>query len=301
MFFKACTILLYPQNHLFGMASVMVDSLPNLALTAPGPLEMATSGFISPTGDGNLSLEQAGAYWLAIGNCEKILPAAVVNDFVAARIEHIEENEGRKPGGRERKRIKDDILYELLPRAFVKTSRIDAFLDDKAGALFVNAATARKADQATSAIRDLLGTFPALPINAENAPRRVMTGWLAGGAMPDGLTLGESCELREPIDGGGVLRARNQELSSEEIQHHLEAGKQVAAIELCWQDHITFTLTDGLQLRGIKWLDGAMDPLDEIDGEGKQAEMKARFALQLGELRGLLIMLREAFSLSEVV
>ncbi|MFH7376134.1 recombination-associated protein RdgC, partial [Pseudomonas syringae pv. tagetis] len=67
--------------------------------------------------------------WLTVGGEDKILPAAVVNDLLERKLEEIEEKEGRRPGGRERKRMKDDLLHELLPRAFVKSSRNDAFID----------------------------------------------------------------------------------------------------------------------------------------------------------------------------
>jgi recombination associated protein RdgC len=69
----------------------------------------------------------------------------VVNDLLARKLAEIEEKEGRKPGGRERKQMKDDLLHELLPRAFVKPSRTDALLDLEHGFVAVDTSPARPA------------------------------------------------------------------------------------------------------------------------------------------------------------
>lgn len=303
MFFRNCTILMYPQHKLFGLAQSLADALPHAALKPVGPLEMASRGFIPPMGrtTEELAVEHDGAFWLAVGTNERLLPPSVVNDAVAAKLESIEQAEGRRPGGRERKRIKDDLLHEMMPRAFVKSARTDMFLDDWHGFLLVDTATRKTADSIASDVRGLLGSFPAMSINTEVAPRSILTSWIAGEPMPAGLVLGEECELKDPADGGAVVRCRNQELRSDEINNHLKAGKQVARLALVWQDSCSFELDDGLTIRKLRFLDGAMDRLDGEEGEGRHAELLARFALQLGELRGLIQVLGQAFQITEVV
>src|SRR5690606_16276850 len=54
--------------------------------------------------------------------------------------------------------------------------------------------------------------LPAIPPNAEVAPRSVLTGWIAGEPLPEGMSLGEECELKDAMDGGAVVKAQNQEL-----------------------------------------------------------------------------------------
>ena len=64
--------------------------------------------------------------------------------------------EGRKPGGRTRKRLKEDLVHELLPRAFVRPSRTDALLDLEHGLCIVDTSVAqdrRKRRSAKSATR----------------------------------------------------------------------------------------------------------------------------------------------------
>ena len=214
MFFRNLTFFRFPTTHDF---SRLDELLPEAALKPVGPLELSSRGFISPFGRGEdlLSHRIGDAIWLAVGGEDKILPGSVVNDLLAQKVAELEEREGRKLGGRARKRLKDDLLHELLPRAFVKSSRTDALLDLEHGFLAVDSSSRKSAEAVASEIRRALGSFPAIPPNAEVAPRSILTGWIAGEPMPDGLTLGEECELKDAMDGGAVVKAQHQELLSE--------------------------------------------------------------------------------------
>lgn len=298
MFFKNLTFFRFPTTvDLSGVE----EQLPHGLLRPVGPLEMNSRGFISPFGREekvDYCARTDDMLWLSVGAEDKILPAAVVNDLVARRIEEIEEKEGRRPGGRERKRLKDDMLHELLPRAFVKGSRVDAFLDTRHGYIAVDTSSRKVAETVVSDVRGLLGSFPAMPLNAEVAPRSILTGWIAGNDLPEGLDLGEECELKDPSEGGAVVKCQKQELRCPEIDKHLDAGKQVTRLALTVEDNLSFVLGDDLTVRKLKFLDGALDQLEDSEGEGRRMELEARFALQAGEIRRLFLVLEQAFQLS---
>src|SRR3546814_19886526 len=156
----------------------------------------------------------------------------------------MEQREGREPGGRARKRLKEDLVHELLPRAFVKPSRTDAVLDLEHGLCIVDSSSRKSAEGVVSGIRNALGSFPALPLNAEVAPRSVLTGWIAGEPLPDGFSLGEECELKDAAEHGAVVTCQHQELQSAEIAKHLESGKQVTTLALLRDAHASFVLGD---------------------------------------------------------
>src|SRR3546814_3761470 len=90
---------------------------------------------------------------------DKILPAAVVNDLLGKKLAEMEQREGRKPGGRARKRLKEDLVHELLPRAFVKPSRTDAVLDLEHGLCIVDSSSRKSAERSeehTSELQSLM-------------------------------------------------------------------------------------------------------------------------------------------------
>ena len=127
-----------------------------------------------------------------------MLPAAVINDELQRKVQKIAEEEGRKVGGRERKRIKEDLLTELLPRAFVRNSRMSAYVDRKNGWLVLDTSSRKSAENALTQIREALGSFPAVPLAPEEGPRVLMTDWLANGNLPAGLALGDEVRAARP-------------------------------------------------------------------------------------------------------
>jgi len=298
MFFRNLSFFRFPTTHDF---SQLEELLPEASLKPVGPLELSSTGFISPFGRGEEALSHriGSAIWLAVGSENKILPSSVVNDLLAQKVAEIEEKEGRKLGGKARKRIKDDLLHELLPRAFVKTSRTDALLDLELGLLAVDSSSRKTAELVASEIRRALGSFPAIPPNAEVAPRSVLTSWIAGEPLPEGLVLGEECELKDAMDGGAVVKAQNQELISDEIAKHLEAGKQVTKLALNLDDHVSFVLGEDLVVRKLKFLEGAVDQLEATERDDLRQELDARFALLAGEVRRLFVVLEGALKISK--
>ncbi|MEL4892090.1 recombination-associated protein RdgC [Xanthomonas protegens] len=299
MFFRNLTLFRFPTTLDFFEVETL---LPEAQLKSVGPLEMSSRGFISPFGRDEqeaLSHRIADFLWLTVGGEDKILPGSVVNDLLARKVAEIEEKEGRRPGGRARKRLKDDLIHELLPRAFVKSSRTDAMLDLQHGYVAVDTSSRKTGENVMSEIRGLLGSFPALPLNAEVAPRSILTGWIAGEPLPEGLSLGEECEMKDPIEGGAVVKCQHQELRCDEIDKHLEAGKQVTKLALVLDDHVSFVLGDDLVIRKLKFLDGALDQLEHADQDGVRAELDARFALMSAEVRRLFLLLEEALKLSK--
>ncbi len=299
MFFKNLTFFRFNPALDF---SKLDEQLPEVALKPVGLLELSSRGFVSPFGrdEQGLSHRVNDAIWLSIGGEDRILPAAVINDVLAKKIAELEAKNGRRPGGKMRKQLKDEIVHDLLPRAFVKPSRTDALLDLSHGIVAVNTASKKSGENIVSEIRRALGSFPALPLNAEVAPRSILTGWVAGEALPEGLSLGEEVELKDPIDGGAVVKCQNQELASDEIAKHLEAGKQVTRLALNLDDHVSFVLGEDLGVRKFKLLDGAVDQLENTERDDLRAELDARFVLMAGEVKRLFDVLEKALKLSKV-
>ncbi|UXY47002.1 recombination-associated protein RdgC [Stenotrophomonas maltophilia] len=298
MFFRNLTMFRFPVATDF---SEIATLLPHVVLKPVGAIEMNSRGFVSPFGREETEQLFHGIgdwLWLTIGAQDKILPASVVADRLEEKLAAIASGEGRRPGGRERKRLKDDLLHELLPTAMVKSSRHDVFLDTARGVAFVDTSSRKAGEYVMSDIRGLLGSFPAMPLNAEVAPRSILTGWIAGEPLPTGLSLGEECEMKDPVEGGAVVKCQHQELRCDEIDKHLDAGKQVTKLALIFEDNLSFVIGDDLIVRKLKFLDGALDQLEHADEEGRRAEFDARFALQIGEVGRVFDVVSDAFRIS---
>jgi recombination associated protein RdgC len=299
MFFRNLTFFRFPTTVAKSLAELDAR-LEECRLKPVGPSELMSRGFIPPFGrDAEAMSHRIGdAIWITLGGEDRLLPGAVVNDELGKRIAAMEEKEGRKLGGRARKRLKEDLVMELLPRAFVRPVQTNATLDLEHGFIAVDASSKKAAESVVSELRHALGSFPALPLNAEVSARAVLTGWIAGEALPAGLVLGDECELKDPIDGGAVVKCQRQELLCDEIKKHLESGKQVSKLALVLDDHVSFVLGEDLVVRKLKFLDGVVDQLEGTERDGLHAELDARYALMAGELKRLFAVLEPALKLS---
>jgi len=297
MLLSAATIFRFPTSLELGD---LQDQLAECKLKPVGPLELSSLGFVSPYGRQSEALTQQHGHALVVtvGGEHKILPPAVVNDLLEKKLAQIEQREGRRPGGRARKQAKDEIVTELLPKAFVKPGRTDALIDTQHGIVVINTTSRKAGEGVVGEIRRALGSFPALPLNAEVAPRAVLTGWVAGDELPEGLSLGGECELRDPADRTVVVKVANMELQGDEIAKHLESGKQVTRLALVLDDRISFVLGEDLVVRKLKFLEGALETLDQGDREDIVAELDARFILSASEFNRLFTLLEKAFKLS---
>lgn len=298
MFFRNLTLFRFPTTT---RLEDLDSGLDECQLKPVGPLEMSSLGFVSPFGRDSEELAARigdDFIWLTVGGEDRMLPGAVVNDLLAKKLAEIEEAEGRKPGGRTRKRIKDELITELMPRAFVTPSRIDAYIDRGRGFIAIDTASRRAAENTCSEVRRALGSFPALPLNVGVDARSVLTAWVAGEPMPEGLAIGDECELRDPADKGAVVKCQRQDLFGDEVAKHLESGKECTRLALTYNDHVSFVFGEDLVIRKFKLLDGAVDKLESTDAEDLRAELDARFALLVGEVGELFDMLASAFRIS---
>ncbi|MGB0135466.1 recombination-associated protein RdgC [Dokdonella sp.] len=298
MFFRNLTLFRFPKSSSKSL-NELEDLLAEHRLRPCGPIELATRGFVSPYGrDSDELTHRSGNYsMVAIGGEDKLLPSSVIGEALAQKIAEITDKEARRIGARERKRLKEEVMTDLLPRAFVRPSRLLAYLDADAGWLLVDTASRKAAEEAVSQIRDALGRFPATPMAPSDSPRTLMTDWLVSGKLPPGLSLGDECELRDPAEAGAVVRCRRQDLESDEVREHLKSGKQVFQVGLELDERIAFVLGEDLTIRKFRFLDIVMDELGDDSAESAREELDARFVIMTLETKRLLEKLDEWFGL----
>ena len=247
-----------------------------------------SQGWVPPLGrHGSQHCHTVGRYsMICLRREERLLPASVINEQLAERIEQIEVNEGRPVRRKEKLQLRDELVQTLLPQAFTRSSRQYAYLDREHGWLVVDSASAKRAEALLVALRESLeaagqGLRVRLAETRES-PRIVMSQWLAGEGIPAGFSIGQDYELQDPQQEGAVVRCRHHEPFAEEIQAHLVAGKQVSKLALEWRERLSLVLDEALVVRRLRPADTL---LEEAGGEGDPvSEFDADFALMSMEL-----------------
>lgn len=254
-------------------------------------------GWVSPLGRSTEQLVYAANGFLMICGQkeEKVLPAAVINDLLQEKIQEAEDTQNRKLGNKERTAIKDEIIFELLPKAFSFSRRTFAYIDPKGGWLIVDSGSSKKAEDLVSLLRKCLGTLPVVPPATNQKPSSVMTQWLINNQPPGDITIENECELRSLEEEGGIIRCKKQDLTQPEIKNHLDTGKQVLKLAVSWNDRMSFILDESLAIKRLRFLDMIQEQAAEADVQDETGQFDIDFSIMSLELAGFLPRLMELF------
>jgi recombination associated protein RdgC len=212
------------------------------------------------------------------------------------KISEKEEQEARKLSKKERTALKDELIFELLPRAFSFSKKTYAYIDPKGGWMIVDAASAKKAEDLLSYLRKCLGSLPVVPINTIDKPTVIMTQWLTDNqTTPKDIVVEDECELRSPEEEGSSIRCKRHNLSLPEITNHLESGKQVIKLAVNWTDRLSFIVDENLAIKRLKFLDLIQDQVADTDAEDEIAQFDVDFSIMSLELANFLPRLIEIF------
>ena len=221
------------------------------------PSQAVSSGWVAALSDDATDfVHKSGDYWLIrLQREERLLPASVIRSEVNSRIQEIQTGQGRRVQRKERLDIVDEVTQDLMPRAFTKSQYLEALINDREGWVWVNTASAGRAEDLLSLLREGLGNLPVAIPDTQKSPVIVMSQWLLNGGLPHGMGLGGDVDLEDPQEEGGVVRVRGMYLESDEIRRHIESGKQVVRLALSWHDQIDFVVDRDLSLRRIRFSD----------------------------------------------
>ena len=277
-------------------AEDMEKQLAASAFTPCGSQDMAKSGWVSPLGAKGEALTHTvnGQILVCVRKEEKILPSSVVKQELQGKVEKLEAEQSRKLRKTEKDSLKDEVLFDLMPRAFSRYSQTFIWLDTVQGLVIVDAASAKKAEDSLALLRKSLGSLPVVPLTLETPIELTLTKWVRGNEPPAGFIVQDEAELKATLEDGGIIRCKKQDLSSDEIAAHIEAGKQVTKLALDWQERIQFVLADDASLKRVKFADALREQNDDIDREDVAQRFDADYILMTGELSALITQLTEA-------
>lgn len=281
----------------------LAKELPNFTYSPCGSQDMKKTGWVpSIEGSKELLHSSNGHVLLTIMTEEKIIPASVIKECVAEKVARLEESQGRKLKKTEKESIKDEVLHELLPRAFSKYNKTLIWIHNASKRIMVEAGSAKKAEDALALLRKTLGSLPVVPFTTETPIELTLTSWIKEQVIPDGFTVLDEAELKAILEDGGVITSKKEDLFNEEIKQHIDAGKMVTKLAIDWREKISFLFTSDGLLKRIKMSDAVMEQNSDIDKEDAAQKFDADFVLVTGELIQMLDDVDKAFgALSEEV
>lgn len=269
-------------------------------LYSPCQQQQAVSlGWVPAIPDSEALIHVSGEHWLfCLQRQERLLPGPVIREVLQEKVEQLQHAEDRRVGSKERQTLKDEVIFSLLPKAFVRTSRHYFYINPEKRLLVVDAGSETRADEVTSFLRESLGSLPLTILQSVCQPAAVLTSWVADAQnIASGWELQPDLELTQSSNSDIKVRLKNVELDSESVATHLEQDGQVMQIAFSWQERLEAVITAKAQLKRIRYADVITEQAMNDGGEDKLSQFDASFTLMATDLTRLISEMQQLFGL----
>ncbi|AOZ06797.1 recombination-associated protein RdgC [Cupriavidus malaysiensis] len=274
-------------------AADVAAALARFAFLPCGAFDLASSGWAPPLDGGGLVRACNGQLLIALRTDQKILPARVVNAATKARAAQVEQQQGFKPGRKQLRELKEQIVEELLSKAFVSSAYTRVWIDPVNGWLAIDASSASKTEDVRGMLFKSLDPLPAMMLQVNHSPVAAMTEWLATDTAPAGFTIDQELTLESRSERRATIRYARHPLDVADMGRHIAAGKRCTRLAMTWDDRVSFVLTDALTIKRMAPLDVIKEQADAtLTGEGERFD--ADFLMMSAELATLLRDLTDA-------
>jgi len=261
-----------------------------------GPTQPESSGWIAPRGGKHTQLAESVGGQLILKLCteKRAVPSSAIKSAVEEKVERYKRETGNeRVAARIKKDFKEEVLLDLLPRAFTKRSTTLLWFAPQERLLVVDSGSLAGSDRIVSAflaaLLDVPGAGAPLDlqyVQTEMSPSASMAHWLSTREPPFNFSIDRDCELKMPDEQKSSVRYARHTLDIDEVAQHIASGKVPTQLAMTWNERISFVLSEGGQVRRLKMLDVVMEGVDKPgkDEDGFDADA----AILTGELSGLI-------------
>lgn len=242
------------------------DLLAARAFLPCAPTQPESIGWVAPREKNGLLAEVVGGQVILKLMAEtKVLPPDAIKRKVDEACAHIEQTTGRKPGKKQTKEIKEEVLLGLLPTALTRRSAALLWIDPAKGLLIVDAPSAARADDAVTELVKACEGLAVSPLTTESSPAASMADWLLTGEPPRGFSVDRECELMSADEMKSRVAYGRHALDIDEVRGHIKHGKVPTRLALTWNGRVSFVLGDSGAVRKIEFLEGVLAKQSGVD------------------------------------
>ena len=300
--FKTASFFRLAPDFVLPPLEALEEALQALRFVPCGPTQPESDGWVPPRGNKSLVLVESvgGQVILKLCTERRPVPASAVKAAVEERIEKYKQETGNeRVGAKLKKEIREEVLVDLLPRAFTRRTTTLVWLDPVNKLLVVDSGSLSGADKVVTllieALSEVPGARPSLlvkPVQTHETAVACMSHWLATREAPVSFTVDRDCELKTPDEQKSAVRYSRHTLEIDEVAQHIAAGKLPTQLAMTWNDRVSFVLSETAQVRKLKLLDVVTDGVQKggKDDDGFDADA----AILTGELSALIPDLLEA-------
>ena len=268
-------------------AEELEELLPPFDTDPIGPAEMQRCGFV-PLADERVVLPIGESWATGLRIDRKSIPASAVNRALKDRFEEIRATQGRKPGRKECKEIKEAVLAELTKKALVTSTVVPVLYSAKRNAIYIAGPT-KAADLALQLLVEKLEAVEFKTVAIDSVTQGLtarLRDYLDGNDDAfDGFGVGGSAVMENEAKHRWAVKASDLEQAREALVEALDDDALVHSIELTLptitDEPVVFRFTNKLRVVGVKH--GDSDPEGENADDEQNAKI-SQLALELGNL-----------------
>jgi recombination associated protein RdgC len=285
-------------------ADEMEQALEELRLKPCPPHARQSQGWIAPLDEEKGRVYSINGCHLMVAAKEvRLLPSSIIQAVLEEKNNAFELNHNRPMRRAEILQLKEEIEFDLLPKAFSVQKKDWFYIDTSKQWLVINSANPNKASEVVTLLTKTLGSLVASPLMPDSDLSTLFARWLhEPTSLPEGLVLAKSCVLVTSGEDQSQYTCKDIKENSEELAALLAQGYTVSSIELIWQERVQFILTNNFLIKRLKCLDYLEDAFkDNGKLDDEQEQFDANFSLLTGELRDLLSFLMDKCRKKETV
>lgn len=277
----------------------------------PGKMELNAVGFTEPVGEEGAFIERIApmAYVFAYNLAERMIPGKIVRQQVAARVKQIEKEQERKVYAREKQQIKDEVLNQMLPRAFIDQKITYGMV--MGPYILIDSSSAKRGEDILSTMRSCLGSLGARPVSVKTTPIDAFTRWFTTGETDGPFHMTGDFKANNRSDESDFVNGKGTSPEHEGLSDLVrEYDRRVTVLGLGWGtstgETASFTVNEMIGIKGIKWPESlsemAADQVgEEEDDDARRVTLLRTTMILLGaELKQLLADLLPALGHEEI-
>ena len=281
IFFKNAIVYELNNDSLFNKDTIE-KAIKSHLFTPCGSFDTTKMGWVSPYNDNNQNdfiVDMQGHLLLRIKKETKILPAPVIKQALLEKIDKQEKALSRKLTKSEKASLKDEVMIDLIPRAFSKYNYYWLWIDTENKRIIVDCSSFKQAEDILAMLRKELGALALTPLSIDKSLEQVMTTWVKEKLSFPPFILGDQAELKDPLEGNGIINCKNQEITSDEMSSHFDSGKWITKLKISDTRGVNYIVNSDLTFKQIKFDSSILDENEDIGSEEFDKRLEANFFL----------------------
>jgi recombination associated protein RdgC len=268
------------------------ERLAEAAFTPCGSFNERSAGFEEPVENagGALCRRLAKADLLQLRLQSRVLPPAAIREALTERIDTFRARAQREPTRSEKREFKEEVYSDLLPRALLKSDRIQGFYLASESILGIGTTSATNAERFLDTLRAAFGSLEATPLGFKQPPGTLMNRVFLGDGPPE-LVLGRECRMRDPSEVRASVNWLDMDLAERSVRDHVRGGLQIDRLGVQFDSTLSCVIDQEATLRKVRVV--GLDGADETEDEDPIARLDAEFVVVVGSIARLLAALKK--------